>query len=122
MITSRADFVLYFGCGPTGIPRPLSLIVTVSEASKCISIRFASPATASSMALSSNSATRCCIAASSEPPIYIPGRLRTGSKPSRTSISLAEYSLFFCFFFVLSKRSFILNFIGYLIWSNVIKI
>jgi hypothetical protein len=29
-------------------------------------------------------------ARSSVPPIYMPGRLRTGSRPSRTSMSLAE--------------------------------
>jgi len=47
-------------------------------------------ATASSMALSSTSAKRWCRARSSVPPMYMPGRLRTGSRPSRTSMSLAE--------------------------------
>ena len=51
-------------------------------------MRLAWPATASSMALSSTSATRWCSARSSVPPMYMPGRLRTGSSPSSTSIEL----------------------------------
>ena len=45
------------------------------------------------MELSSTSATRWCSARSSVPPIYMPGRLRTGSRPSRTSIEEASYSV-----------------------------
>src|SRR5215475_5993389 len=43
------------------------------------------------MELSSTSAKRWCIAFSSVPPIYIPGRRRTGSRPSSTSMSAAVY-------------------------------
>jgi len=46
-------------------------------------------ANASSMELSMTSANRWCRAFSSVPPIYMPGRRRTGSRPSSTSISAA---------------------------------
>ena len=58
--------------------------------SSATSIRSAWPATASSMALSRISAAKWCRAFSSVPPIYMPGRRRTGSSPSRTSMSWAE--------------------------------
>src|SRR5580704_3202732 len=44
---------------------------------------------ASSIALSITSANRWCSAFSSVPPIYMPGRRRTGSSPSSTSMCLA---------------------------------
>src|SRR5436190_14143943 len=43
------------------------------------------------MALSTTSQTRWCRPADPTPPMYIPGRLRTGSSPSRTVMSFAEY-------------------------------
>src|SRR5689334_2375234 len=46
---------------------------------------------ASSTELSTISQTRWCSPAEPTPPIYIPGRLRTGSSPSRTVMSLAVY-------------------------------
>ena len=49
------------------------------------------PFIASSIALSSVSQTRWCSPAEPTPPMYIPGRLRTGSRPSRTVMSLAVY-------------------------------
>ncbi len=55
------------------------------------SIQVAWPATASSMALSMTSEKRWCRAFSSVPPIYMPGRRRTGSSPSSTSMSAAVY-------------------------------
>ena len=51
MITSSADFVLNFGCGSTGMPRPLSVTVTKPSFSTSTSIQLAWPATASSMAV-----------------------------------------------------------------------
>jgi hypothetical protein len=53
-------------------------------------MKVAWPATASSMALSITSAKRWCSAFSSVPPIYMPGRRRTGSSPSSTSIEDAS--------------------------------
>jgi len=90
-MTSNADLSGYLGCLSTGIPRPLSLIRIEPLMSRVISIQSACPATASSMELSRISPTRWCRARSSVPPIYIPGRLRTGSKPSSTSIDDASY-------------------------------
>src|SRR6185437_11971646 len=77
------------GCGSTGIPRPSSVTVSWPSASSRTEITLAWPATASSMALSSTSANRWCRDRSSVPPMYMPGRLRTGSRPSSTSMSLA---------------------------------
>lgn len=78
------------GCGSTGIPRPLSRMVRRFSVSSRTSMVLAWPATASSMALSRISAARWCSALSSVPPIYMPGRRRTGSSPSRTSMALAS--------------------------------
>src|SRR6476469_3314317 len=74
---SSADFGLYLGCGSTGMPRPSSRTSSLLPGSNSTWMVSAWPATASSMALSSTSATRWCIARSSVPPIYMPGRLRT---------------------------------------------
>ena len=77
---------------PTGIPRPLSTTESQPFGSSVMAMKLANPATASSIELSNTSAKRWCIAASSVPPMYMPGRLRTGSSPSSTSIELALYS------------------------------
>ena len=58
MITSRADLFLNFGCGSTGIPRPLSVTLTKPSASISTSIKLACPASASSMELSITSANK----------------------------------------------------------------
>src|SRR5207253_1159248 len=50
------------------------------------------PASASSMELSTTSYTRWCRPAGPVDPMYIAGRLRTASSPSRTLILSAEYS------------------------------
>src|SRR6476619_2157520 len=49
------------------------------------------PFIASSTELSRISQTRWCSPDEPTPPMYMPGRLRTGSSPSRTVISFAEY-------------------------------
>lgn len=54
-MTSSADLSGYLGCGSTGMPRPLSVMVSEPSASRLISMRVAWPATASSIALSSTS-------------------------------------------------------------------
>ena len=81
MMTSSADLSGNFGCGSTGMPRPLSVTVRKPSASSSTSMKLAWPATASSIELSMTSANRWCSAFSSVPPIYMPGRLRTGSRP-----------------------------------------
>ncbi len=52
-------------------------------------MRLANPAMASSTALSTTSQMRWWRPARPVEPMYIPGRLRTGSRPSRTWMSLA---------------------------------
>src|SRR5512136_275905 len=49
------------------------------------------PASASSIALSTTSKTRWCSPRTSVEPMYMPGRRRTASRPSSTVILLASY-------------------------------
>ena len=60
MMTSSADFLGNFGCGSTGMPRPLSSTLSQPLSSSETSMKVAWPATASSMALSITSAKRWC--------------------------------------------------------------
>ncbi len=77
------------GCGPTGIPRPLSSTVTESSAWTMTEIVSQYPAWASSIALSTSSVTMWWRPEmSSVFPMYIPGRLRTASSPLRSLIEL----------------------------------
>ena len=86
---SSAGF-LYFGWMSTGMPRPSSLTDTVRpSAAKTTSTFFANPLIASSIELSTISQSRWWYPCESVPPMYIAGRFRTGSSPSRTSMSLA---------------------------------
>lgn len=55
-------------------------------------MRFAYPAIASSVPLSTTSLTRWWSPGDPVVPMYIPGRLRTGSSPSSTVICCARYS------------------------------
>ena len=73
-----------FGCMSTGMPRPLSITRTPPSASSVTSIVSQYPASASSTALSTTSQTRWCRPRSPVEPMYMPGRLRTASRPSRT--------------------------------------
>ena len=72
------------GCMSTGMPRPLS--TTVTELSAWIVTNTVSqyPASASSMELSTTSYTRWCRPRAEVDPMYMPGRLRTASRPLRT--------------------------------------
>src|SRR5215217_2671651 len=90
-MTSRALFFV-FGCLSTGMPRPSSATV-IDDPSACrVTTMFeAWPFIASSTELSRISQTRWCSPAAPTPPMYIPGRLRTGSSPSRTVMSFAVY-------------------------------
>ena len=79
-----------FGCLSTGMPRPSSATVSdVPSACSVTAMVEAWPFIASSMALSSISQARWCRPAVPTPPMYMPGRLRTGSSPSRTVMSFA---------------------------------
>jgi hypothetical protein len=75
----------------TGMPRPLSATVTEPSALMATSTWVAWPASASSMALSTTSNTMWCRPEpSSVSPMYMPGRIRTASRPSSTWIELAS--------------------------------
>jgi hypothetical protein len=82
---------------PTGMPRPLSSTVTELSGWTVTLILVQKPAMASSTELSTISHTRWCRPADEVVPMYMPGRLRTASRPSRTLISLASYELSFFF-------------------------
>src|SRR6185437_4295378 len=76
-----------------GMPRPLS--TTEMELSVWITTLMSSqcPASASSMALSTTSNTMWCSPVPSEvSPMYMPGRLRTASRPLRILMLLESYS------------------------------
>ena len=73
-----------FGSTSTGMPRPSS--ATSTEPSRCstTSIVWQWPPSASSTALSMISHRQCMSPRESVEPMYMPGRLRTASRPSRT--------------------------------------
>ena len=87
---SAADRPLYCGWSSTGIPRPLSATRHPPSASNVMSTRVQYPAIASSTALSTTSQIRWCKPLGLVDPMYIPGRLRTGSRPSSTWMCSAE--------------------------------
>src|SRR5664280_1293470 len=88
---SAADFPLCLGIGPVGMPRPLSLTLTPPSARRVTLMRVQNPAMASSTELSTTSQTRWWSPVGPVDPMYIPGRFRTGSRPSRTVMSPASY-------------------------------
>ena len=92
VITTSTVDLCSVGCSSTGMPRPSSLTRTAPSAWMVTSMRLAYPARASSTELSTTSYTRWCRPRSVVEPIYIPGRLRTASSPSRTVMSDAPYS------------------------------
>ena len=70
---------------PVGMPRPLSSTEIELSVWIVTTISSQKPASASSMALSTTSNTMWCRPVPSEvSPMYIPGRLRTASRPFRT--------------------------------------
>src|SRR5450759_2207900 len=75
------------------MPRPLSTTVTDPSALMAMSIFVQYPARASSTELSTTSYTRWCRPLGPVDPMYMLGRLRTASSPSRTWMSLPEYEL-----------------------------
>ena len=82
-----------FGSLSTGMPRPSSCTSTDLSACSVTSMRLAAPASASSTPLSMISHTQCMSPRVSVDPMYMPGRLRTASRPSRTSRWWALYVL-----------------------------
>ena len=78
---------------PVGMPRPLSSTVTEPSGFSWMRMRSQWPASASSMALSDTSNTMWWRPEpSSVSPMYMPGRLRTASRPLRTLMLSAPYS------------------------------
>src|SRR3989344_286141 len=90
MMTSKAESPV-FGGFSTGIPRPLSRTVAEPSSFRVTQISVASPANASSTELSMISVSKWWNPLASVEPIYIPGRFRTGSKPSNSWMSCAVY-------------------------------
>ena len=96
MTVSSVDF-LVCGWTSTGIPRPSSVTAIMPSGSSSMTTLVAWPAMASSTELSATSHTRWWRPSTPVEPMYMPGRLRTGSRPSRTTISLAPYEPAFFF-------------------------
>ena len=68
----------------TGMPRPLSLTLIELSVWMVTTMSSQYPASDSSIELSTTSNTRWCSPVPSEvSPMYMPGRLRTASRPSR---------------------------------------
>mmetsp|Transcript_3535 Transcript_3535/g.8517 ORF Transcript_3535/g.8517 Transcript_3535/m.8517 type:complete len:223 (+) Transcript_3535:1809-2477(+) len=82
---SRA-LIFVFGCTSVGIPRPSSTTVQDPSGLMVVEIKVACPAKASSTELSTTSHTRWCKPSGPVDPMYMPGRFRTGSRPSKTVI------------------------------------
>ncbi len=91
--TTRIVATFFAGCISTGTPRPLSLIHIPPSFCIVICISLQKPASCSSMLLSRISQTRWCSPRGPVEPIYMPGRLRTASRPSNITISFPVYSL-----------------------------
>src|SRR5215211_3816373 len=75
------------------MPEPLSWTVIESSGWIVTSTRSLRPARASSTELSTTSKTRWWRPRAPVEPMYIPGRSRTGSRPSRTVMSFAVYAV-----------------------------
>mmetsp|Transcript_3868 Transcript_3868/g.9271 ORF Transcript_3868/g.9271 Transcript_3868/m.9271 type:complete len:289 (-) Transcript_3868:82-948(-) len=82
--TVSSDEVPVAGWMSVGMPRPSSSTLTQPPGSSTTVMSPACPACTSSTPLSSTSHTRWCNPLEPVLPMYIPGRLRTGSNPLRT--------------------------------------
>src|SRR5437016_158219 len=79
---------------PVGMPRPLSSTEMELSVWMVTTISSQKPASASSTELSTTSNTMWCRPVPSEvSPMYMPGRLRTASRPFKTLIASEPYSL-----------------------------
>src|ERR1700719_2889746 len=91
VITTSAAGFFSVACMSTGMPRPLSITVTLLSSCTETLISSQKPAMASSTELSTTSQTKWCRPSSPVEPIYIAGRLRTASIPPKTLIDVASY-------------------------------
>src|ERR1700677_2052417 len=91
VITTSAAGFFSVACMSTGMPRPLSITVTLLSSCTDTLISSQKPAMASSTELSTTSHTRWCNPISPVEPMYIAGRLRTASSPPKTLIEVASY-------------------------------
>src|ERR1700677_4743663 len=91
VITTSAAGFFSVACMSTGMPRPLSITVTLLSSCTVTLISSAKLAIASSTELSATSQTRWCKPISPVEPMYIAGRLRTASRPARTLMDVASY-------------------------------
>ena len=82
-----------FGSISTGMPRAVSRTSTLWSLCRMIEIEPPWPPRASSTLLSIISHRQCMSPRESVEPMYMPGRLRTASRPSSTDRWRAEYSL-----------------------------
>ena len=103
MITSSAERPVS-SILSTGMPRPRSRTVTELSGWIVTSIDSLCPASASSTEFATISSTRWWRPRGPVVPMYMPGRSRTGSSPSSTVMSLAEYPAF-AFVFAIIKKS-----------------
>src|SRR6185369_1796252 len=92
-ISAAERFISSSSLTPVGMPRPLSKTDTELSVWIVTTISSQNPASASSTALSTTSNTRWCSPVpSAVSPMYMPGRLRTASRPFRTLIESDPYS------------------------------
>src|SRR5688572_9691460 len=92
-ISAAERFISSSSLMPVGMPRPLSSTEIELSVWMVTTISSQKPASASSTALSTTSNTMWCRPVPSEvSPMYIPGRLRTASRPFRTLIASEPYS------------------------------
>ena len=84
VITSSTPDSPVLGSMSTGMPRPLSRTSADRSGCSTTSIRVQCPASASSTELSKISHRQCISPRPSVDPMYMPGRLRTASRPSST--------------------------------------
>src|ERR1700719_4790060 len=90
VITTSAAGFFSVACMSTGMPRPLSITVTLLSSCTVTLISSQYPAMASSTELSTTSQTRWCRPCSPVEPMYIAGRNRTASNPPSTLIDVAS--------------------------------
>jgi len=91
VMTTSTPLSFVLGSISTGMPRPSSPTSTDPSGYKVTVILRQCPARASSTELSIISHRQCMSPRLSLEPMYMPGLLRTASRPSRTARCRAEY-------------------------------
>src|SRR5205809_3638687 len=93
-ISAAERFISSSSLMPVGMPRPLSRTEMELSVWMVTTISSQKPASASSTELSTTSNTMWCRPVPSDvSPMYIPGRLRTASRPFKTLIASELYQL-----------------------------